>query len=212
MIKSNAKAGPVALIIDDHRIVADGIAQMLTSHALAQDVRILTGLAPLLAETRFDDLGFAIIDFGLAGKTGLEAVEHLHSHAPGLPCILMTGSTLSRAERADMQRHTGFLYHKQDPVERLVDLVSALPGHQPQAGPPGVAKEVSPGLMALHRLTSREREILRSLGRGHPVEVIAGELCISPATVRKHRENMMSKLAVRSSARLVRIAMQAGLA
>jgi DNA-binding NarL/FixJ family response regulator len=209
----NAKDGPIALIIDDHRIVADGVAQALQAQGLIAGSKILGGLAGLLPQTRFDAFDLAIIDFGLAGQTGLEAIAHLSRHAPELPCILMTGSALSESERSGMAGYTGLFFHKQDPVETLFDLVVQALGKSPRATPEPIrAAAQPPGLLAIDRLTSREREILRSLGRGQAIDTIASELCISPATVRKHRENMMSKLSVSSSARLVRIAVQAGLA
>ena len=209
----NAKDRPIALIIDDHRIVADGVAQALQAHGLIAGSEIFAGLSDLLSKTRFDAFDIAIIDFGLGGQTGLEAISHLRQHASNLPCILMTGSALSDDERSGMARHTGLFFHKQDPVEILVDMVAEALGKPRRSKPDPAPVEVrQPGLLAVDRLTSREREILRSLGRGLAIDTIARELCISPATVRKHRENMMSKLAVSSSARLVRIAVQAGLA
>jgi DNA-binding NarL/FixJ family response regulator len=49
-------------------------------------------------------------------------------------------------------------------------------------------------------LTSREREILRLVREGKTNTEIAGELWVSPGTVKKHLENVYAKLGVASRA------------
>ena len=53
------------------------------------------------------------------------------------------------------------------------------------------------------KLTSREEEILGYIARGLQSQEIADELCISPLTVNRHRENIKAKLNARSIAQLV---------
>jgi PAS domain S-box-containing protein len=52
-------------------------------------------------------------------------------------------------------------------------------------------------------LTKREREIVTAIAMGHETPQIAKELHISPATVRTHVRNAMSKLRVHTRAHLV---------
>jgi PAS domain S-box-containing protein len=49
-----------------------------------------------------------------------------------------------------------------------------------------------------HALTLREREILSLLAEGHSTREMASNLCISPATVRTHIQNIFCKLKVRN--------------
>ncbi|OHV34879.1 MULTISPECIES: response regulator [Pseudofrankia] len=60
-------------------------------------------------------------------------------------------------------------------------------------------------------LTSREREVLTLVARGHPNGEIAGLLSISPFTVRTHVQRAMAKLDARDRAQLVVIAYESGL-
>ena len=53
------------------------------------------------------------------------------------------------------------------------------------------------------KLTAREEEILQHIARGKQSQEIADELCISPLTVNRHRENIKAKLNVRSVAQMV---------
>ncbi len=79
----------------------------------------------------------------------------------------------------------------------------------------GAAKgstETSPPATALDQLTPREIEVLRLMGKGKSRTEIAAELCRSAKTIDGHRERIMKKLGVSSSADLMRFAIREGLA
>ncbi len=60
-------------------------------------------------------------------------------------------------------------------------------------------------------LTPRELQVLTMLAGGGNVAELASELHISPATVRKHRENILRKLSVHNLVDAIRIARRIGL-
>lgn len=60
---------------------------------------------------------------------------------------------------------------------------------------------------ARRNLTQKEIEILQLTAHGHSVKQIADKLGSQPATVHRHRQNMMIKLGVSNMAELVNIAM-----
>lgn len=68
-------------------------------------------------------------------------------------------------------------------------------------------KESSP----IERLTDRELEIFQFLGQGDNVKAIAANLHISVKTVEAHREHIKLKLKFKSSAELVRYAIQSAM-
>ena len=55
-------------------------------------------------------------------------------------------------------------------------------------------------------LTSRETEVLEQLSKGLPYTSIADNLFISPSTVRRHIENIYTKLQVHSKLEAVTVA------
>jgi DNA-binding CsgD family transcriptional regulator len=62
----------------------------------------------------------------------------------------------------------------------------------------GSARLLSERPSSEHRLTAREREVMRCVEDGLSNAEIARELWIQPTTVRKHLENIFAKLGVRS--------------
>ena len=72
----------------------------------------------------------------------------------------------------------------------------------PQAALPAVPAET---------LTPREQQVLARAALGATAAQIAEDLHISPYTARKHRENLMRKLALHSTAELVAYAVRLGL-
>lgn len=65
---------------------------------------------------------------------------------------------------------------------------------------------------SLHaRLSDRELQVLRLLGQGKSVSVIAEELCLSVKTVSTYRARILEKLSCQSTGELIRYAIEAHL-
>ena len=86
-------------------------------------------------------------------------------------------------------------------------LVETFVASRPRAGMP----QGSHAREAIRSLTDREREILMLVARGLTNEEIAGELIISPATVKTHVARIMGKLDAHDRAQLVVCAYESGL-
>jgi DNA-binding NarL/FixJ family response regulator len=67
------------------------------------------------------------------------------------------------------------------------------------------------GVDQLQQLTTREREILRLLGRGLTTRQIAQQLVIVPGTVKSHTERILRKLRVANRAQAAVRAIELGL-
>jgi two-component system response regulator NreC len=63
----------------------------------------------------------------------------------------------------------------------------------------------------LATVTEREREVLLLLAEGRTGREIAEQLVLSPATVERHRANLMGKLGLHSRAELIKYAVRRGL-
>jgi DNA-binding NarL/FixJ family response regulator len=68
------------------------------------------------------------------------------------------------------------------------------------------AQRVRPARKSFDALTEREREVMDQVVAGLSNEEIAGELFLSPATVKTHVSRILGKLGVRDRVRLVVLA------
>jgi two-component system nitrate/nitrite response regulator NarL len=70
---------------------------------------------------------------------------------------------------------------------------------------PGQADQALPDLEE-SQLTSREHQVLKLLNEGSGTRAIAGQLGVSPATVKNHIHNILGKLGVHSRLEAVTLA------
>ena len=199
---------PRIVVIEDHALVRDAICGVIEM----SDNLELSGSASNGREAldllRADNVDVAVIDFALPDMTGVEIIQRARSFDTQTRFLMVTGSHMDDQERANITSVAeGFLHKEAGRHALLAAIMAVIEG-------PRIAlvqdTSKTAGLMNAGDLTERERGVLHEIARGHSVDLISGNLGISVNTVRKHRENIMSKLNLNSTAQLVRAAMQIG--
>jgi DNA-binding NarL/FixJ family response regulator len=185
------------LIVDDHRVVADGIRLVLGQHADLEVVGVAGDAAEALAlapATRPDVL---LIDYQLPDATGAELAAMLRERQPGLRVLFLSmvinDALLREAVKAGAR---GYLL-KTQPAAELVDAVRRTAAGELLIPAVTLAELIAgseDGTHLLDRLTPREHEILRLLAEGLDNRGIATRLGIGYVTVRSHLRNLSSKL------------------
>jgi DNA-binding NarL/FixJ family response regulator len=185
------------LIVDDHRVVADGIRLVLGQHADLEVVGVAGDAAEALALAPATYPDIALIDYQLPDATGAELAARLRERQPGLRVLflsmVMTDALLREAVKAGAR---GYLL-KTQPAAELVDAVRRTAAGElliPAATLAGLIAGPAGGTQLLDRLTAREHEILRLLAEGLDNRRIAAQLGIGYVTVRSHLRNLSSKL------------------
>jgi DNA-binding NarL/FixJ family response regulator len=157
----------------------------------------------------------ALVDITLPGKSGLELVKDLkvmHPHVVIL-AISMHDESLY-AERMLRAGASGYIT-KQQPPEELIRAIRQVLEKRVY-----VSKEVSESLLRRFSwqpfgdrsptrvLTDREFEIMQLLGEGKAPKEIASQLHLSAKTIAVHAANIRQKLNLKSTAQLIRFAVQ----
>ena len=197
------------VVIDDHAIVRDAVStviEMSDAFELVGTARTGTEAIKLLCETEAD---VAVIDFAMPDMTGVEVINKLRAMGTKTRFLLLTGSHMDDEERERLSRCAEGFLHKESGRNTLLQAIGKVAASACLQPSPDDGLDMS-GVLGTGDLTGRERGILREIARGHSVDQIATDLGISAATVRKHRENIMSKLGLNSTSQLVRAAMQIG--
>jgi len=157
----------------------------------------------------------ALVDIALPGKSGLELIKDIKALHPQLMVLAISMHDESLyAERTLRAGASGYIT-KQQPSEELVKAIRQVLGNQVY-----VSREVSEGLLRrfsgqpqknlspMEILTDREYEIFRLIGEGQSPKDIASALNLSPKTVAVHNASIRRKLNLKSTAQLIRFAVQ----
>jgi DNA-binding NarL/FixJ family response regulator len=203
-------------IVDDHPIVRDGLAQLVTGESdlevCGTGEEVSASLRAIL-ETQPD---LVLLDVSLKDSDGLELAKELKARVPHLPVLMLSMHDESLyTERALRAGTRGFIMKEEAPQTLLAAIRKVLGGGMYVSEKmsasllQGMARGKKHGIeLPMDRLTDRELEIFRMIGAGKSVKQIAKVLFLSAKTVESHREHIKEKLNVKSSAELLRFAIQ----
>ena len=204
------------LIVDDHVIVRQGIAQLVNREPdldVCEEAGDADSAMALLHKTTVD---LAIVDISLPGTSGIELVKLMREAQPQLPVLVMSMHDESLySDRAFRAGAKGYVM-KQEATEKLLAAIRKILNGGVYVSDrmqtvmvqrflnSGVDETVS----FIDNLTDREFEILRMIGQGLTVAEIADKLGRSAKTVEAHRANLREKLGLKRAAELARFATQ----
>lgn len=215
------------LVVDDQALVRRGFSMVLQS---APDIEVVaeagTGLEAIAA-ARAHQPDVILMDIRMPELDGLEATARILADQPrdeDPPVRIIILTTFDPDEyiyRALKAGASGFVL-KDIPPEELVAAVRTVAAGGAMLSPDITRRLIGrfagqlgadTGLAErLERLTTREREVLRSLADGKSNVEIGEALFIGAATVKTHVSSLLSKLGLRDRAQAVVFAYESGLA
>src|SRR5262245_44046123 len=200
------------LLADDHEIVAEGLATLLRGEfALVGTVANGSELIEAARRLRPDVI---VTDVSMPGMSGLDALRRLKANGLGTKVIFLTmHADAELAAEALRAGASGFLVKRAAGKELIAAIRTVLGGRTYVA--PDLAQDVLETLAeprsAARRLTPRQRDVVRLLAVGRTMKEIAAELGMSPRTVETHKYQAQEALKLRTTADLVRYAVEHGL-
>jgi DNA-binding NarL/FixJ family response regulator len=208
--------GMKVLLVDDHPVLRQGL-KYLISKAFQSTVVFECASGPAAIEwVERESLDLVILDLGLPGCDGLEALRVMHAVRPRMPVLVVSMHAEDQIAVSVLRGGASGYLTKDLAAEKLVEAIRAV-----MAG----GKFISAGLAqklasALNRppdrpphesLSRRELQVLELLAQGQTVKEIAVELGLSSKTVSSHRTRLLEKLESRTTAELTQYALKAGL-
>ena len=208
------------LIGDDHRIVREGLKQMLAD---APDVGVLaeaqTGLevlAQVQALGGTQGLDLVLLDIAMPGQDGLEVLQILRREHPGLPVLMLStypekqyavrcirlgaGGYLNKSANPDdmvaaiRKVASGGLYVTPATAEALASAVGGAAVRLGQGSPNDKA--------GVDALSHREHQVYRLLSTGHTVSEIGAQLKLASNTVSTYRARILDKTGTKNDVEL----------
>lgn len=140
------------------------------------------------------DPDICIMDIEMPLKTGLDAAEELMNH-PCRKIILTTFARPGYFQRARKSGVNGYLL-KDSPIEELVHSIRSIMAGNRMYAPELIDYAYQDGEEIGNPLTERENEVLTLIAEGKTTKEIAGELYLTPGTIRNYISTILDKLGV----------------
>ncbi|GAB3894931.1 response regulator transcription factor [Larkinella knui] len=145
-----------------------------------------------------------LMDIDLPGMNGIDCVRHLKALCPHMQFMMCTMYDEDETVFDALKAGANSYILKRSPPHKLLEAITELhEGGAPMSST--IARKIASSFYVspaapneLDILTTREREILDRLSKGHSHKEVANELFVSPTTVRKHIFNIYQKLQVHS--------------
>ena len=219
--KADVKAGSGnkrrVFLVDDHGIVRRGLTELIDGEAdlvVCGQGEDAYGSLRAIRDSKPD---LCVVDVSLKDSDGIELLKELKAQLPDLPVLVLSMHDESLyGERALRAGARGYIMKQEAPEHILMAVRKVLAGQiyvsekmQAMLLDRLVCGSRSAGTrLPMDRLSDRELEVFRMIGAGESVKEIADKLFLSQKTVQAHREHIKEKLNFKSSAELLRFAVQ----
>jgi DNA-binding NarL/FixJ family response regulator len=214
--KSAAQKQKRILIVDDHPMMRQGLAQLIGAEsdlAICGETENAERALDAINSLRPD---LVLADISLPGKNGLELIKDFQAIQPDLPILVISMHDESLyAERVLRAGGRGYIM-KQEGGKKLMQAI-----RQVLSGQIYVSEKMSAEILEMfsgrragtesspvEKLTDREFEVFQLLGQGKGTREIAEKLHLSVKTVEVHRANIKAKLKLKSASELIRFAVR----
>ena len=218
------------LLCDDHRIVREGLKQVLAddpeievcgeartgTEALAQ---VESLLHPGREDTASAGLDVVLLDIAMPERDGLDVLQTLRREHPDLPVLMLsTYPEKQYAVRCIQLGAAGYLHKSADPDDMVAAVRKVAAGGRyltdataealaGAVGRTGVVRSgATPPGAGIDALSHREHQVFRLLTSGHSVSEIGAQLQIAANTVSTYRARILEKTGARNDVELALLA------
>ncbi|HSV54963.1 MAG TPA: response regulator transcription factor [Burkholderiaceae bacterium] len=204
---------PIRVLLgDDHRIVREGLKQVLAD-APEIDVcaEAATGtevLDAVQARSGAAGLDVVLLDIAMPGRDGLDVLQALRKSWPALPVLMLsTYPEKQYAVRCIKLGAAGYLNKSADPDDMVAAVRKVASGgvYVTLATAEALASVVGGGASAKsgpEALSYREHQVFRLLTAGQTVSEIGAQLQLAPNTVSTYRARILEKTGTKNDVEL----------
>ena len=214
--KTKAKVTRRILIVDDHPMMRQGLAQLINSEPDLSVQGEADTAGQALNEVSAGKPDLVLLDISLPDKNGLELIKDIHTlHPDVLILVVSMHDEALYAERVLRAGACGYIM-KQEGGKKLMGAI-----RQVLSGQIYVSEKMSARILEIfsgrrtaasgspvERLSDREFEVFQFIGEGRGTREIAERLHLSVKTVEVHRANIKEKLNLKTATDLVRFAVR----
>jgi DNA-binding NarL/FixJ family response regulator len=202
------------LVIDDHplirEIVPAVLAKALGEVVVSTEATLEAGIARASAEP--PDL--VLLDLGLPGCEGLDAIDRFRMEFPQMPVVVLSANCDRDSILGALEAGAAGYIPKTSKPDVMIAALKVIAAGGTYV-PPEALEEPVKGTLRRRTgspdLTGRQKDVLRLMLKGYNNERIASELAIAPNTVKQHAHAIFTALGVSTRAEAVVAAARHGL-
>ncbi len=201
-------------IADDHSLIREGIKNLI-KHESGMKVVGETGNPFDIIDDIFKlKPDIVILDLAMPGKSGLDVLKDIKNISPKTKVLVMTMMPEDQFAKRTLKAGASGYITKDSAVDEIIIAIRKI-----SAGRRYISQSLAEKLAEdledkktnkepLELLSDREMQILKLISSGKPQTEIARELNLSVSTVNTYRSRMLDKLGLKSTAELIRFALQ----
>jgi DNA-binding NarL/FixJ family response regulator len=198
-------------LVEDHPLTREGFAQLLNFEPDLHVCGQAGSAATALAEIPRAKPHLVVVDISLAGTSGIQLIKDILARHTGMAILVVsTHEELLYAERALRAGARGYIM-KHEPTEEVMKAIrkvlrggvylsermqDRLVGMLTGTGP-------APSKSNVERLSDRELDVFRLIGKGRSTRSIAAALHLAVSTVGTYRAKIKEKLGLAGAAELM---------
>jgi len=205
------------LIVDDHHLFAEGVISLFKQEdgiAVVKHTRNGNEIPDILAT---NDIDVILLDIDMPILDGIACMDLLKSKGCDKPIVMLTmHQSIKQIRHALEKGAQGYILKDASKSELMQAINNA--NERKSYFHPRINDQVfdyfrgkTSMRAGMTELSEREKEIIKCLADGMNTKAISNTLYISEHTVKTHRRNIMHKLNVKTSAELIKLAMDKGI-
>jgi two-component system, NarL family, invasion response regulator UvrY len=201
------------LIADDHAVFRRGLKETIGEAFPKATFGEAKSAVETLEGVRLQNWDIVILDISMPGKSGLDILDDLHRLRPQLPVLLLSMHPEEQYARRALKSGAAGYLTKESVPEEIKEAVRRV-----RSGGRYVSATLAEKLAfdlqrkantPVHELLSdREFQVLRMIASGKTVKQIADEITLSVKTVSTYRARILEKTGMKTTAELIRYALQ----
>lgn len=200
---------------DDHPIVLEGVARLVSKHADMRLVGEASNGTDVIREAEKTLADVVLLDISMPGPGFTVVLRALKQARPRLAVLALSGQPASQYAVRVLRAGASGYVSKDSLSGELANAIREVAAGRKYVSPTvaaTLADIVSDESDARHgALSDREFDVLKFTASGKPVKQIAQELGLSPKTVTTYRRRILDKLGLHSQAEAIRYALSHGI-
>lgn len=200
------------LIVDDHDLFTEGVKSMFKPADGIQVTCQTKNGNEVPAILKDNDVDVILMDIDMPILDGIATMELLKRSGIDVPVLMLTMHQSIKRIRGSLERGAQGYILKDASREELIEAIQNV-SQRKNYFHPKINNEVFDyfrGKMSakntLQELSDREIQIIQCLSEGKNTKAIAETLFLSEHTIKTHRRNIMQKMHVKTSAELIKLA------